>query len=111
MFNIFLSINPSIAFLWAILADALYYLRISETDRAFDSIIKEVEEEMEEDDIAISVAFMEDKAYWVVNNTFYQADIVNGEIDKESSRPVDASNMSYRDMTKMLFILDHLNEG
>lgn len=112
MLYILLSINPSIAFLWSVLVEAIYYLRVSELDKTFDSIIRDVEEELEEDEeVSISVAFIDDKAYWVLDNTFYQADIIDGEVDKESSRPVDVSNMSYKDMSKMLFILDHLNEG
>ena len=93
-------------------------MRTSELDRTFDTIIRDVEEEIEEEmeeemgeDVGISVAFMDDKAYWVLDNTFYQADIIDGVIDKESSKPVDAYNMSFGDMNKMLFILDHLNEG
>lgn len=111
MLHILLSINPSIGFLWSILMEAFYYMRTSEVDRTFDSIIRDVEEEIEDSEVAISVAFFDDKAYWVLDNTFYQADIIDGHIDKESSRPVNAFDMSYRDMTKMLFILDNLNEG
>jgi hypothetical protein len=82
-------------------------------DRVFDSIVREVEEEMEEDENnAVSVAIIEDKAYWVVDNMFYQADLtMDGEIDRSSSRPVDAFDMSNKDITKMLFILDNLAEG
>lgn len=113
--HILLSINPSIAFLWAVVSEAIYYVRSSELDRTFATIIREVEEEMEEDveedSMGINVAFVDDKAYWVLDNTFYQADIIDGEIDRESSRPIDTSSMSYRDMGKMLFILDHLKEG
>jgi pectate lyase len=110
---ILLSINPSIAFLWAVILETVYYMRTNELDRTFDSIIRDVEEELEDemDGDGISVAFVDDKAYWVLDNTFYQADIIDGVIDKETSRPIDASNMSYGDMNKMLFILDHLNEG
>lgn len=86
-------------------------MKESELDRAFDSIVRDVEEEMEEDEERISVAIIEDKAYWVVDNTFYEADIIDGEIDKTSSKPVNAFEMSYRDMNKMLFILDNLTEG
>ena len=86
-------------------------MKTSEVDKTFDSIIRDVEEEMEEEDRPISVAFIEDKAYWVLDNTFYQADIIDGEIDKESSRPINAFEMSYRDLNKMLFILDNLEEG
>ena len=66
---------------------------------------------MEEEDQPISVAYVEDKAYWVFNNTFYQADIIDGEIDKESSQPIDPFQMSSKDIMKMLFILDNLTEG
>ena len=64
-----------------------------------------------EDDEEINVAVVENKAYWVIQNIFYQADIVNGEIDKTSSKPIDAFDMSNGDIRKMLFILDHLAEG
>lgn len=82
-------------------------------DQAFDSIVREVEEEIKEDeDNAVSVAIVEEKAYWVVDNIFYQADLtMDGEIDRSSSRPVNTFEMSNRDITKMLFILDNLAEG
>ena len=113
MLYFLLSVNPSIGFLWAILSDAISYVRTSELDRTFDNIIRDVEEEMEEDDDEqpISVAYLEDKAYWVINNTFYQADIIDGQIDRESSRPIDPFQMSSKDVMKMLFILDNLTEG
>lgn len=113
MFYFMFAVNPSIAFLWAVLSEALSYVRMSKTDREFDSIIQDVEEEMEEkdDDEAVSVAYVEDTAYWVINNTFYQADIVDGYIDRSSSRPVDVFKMSNKELLKMLFILDNLTEG
>ena len=113
MFSIILfTIFPSFAFLWNQFFDLIYYLKVDELDKAFNSIIKDVEEEVEEDtDEYVSVAVVEDKAYWVVNNTFYVAEIVDGEIDKSSSRPVNAFEMSGTDIKKMLFILDNLTEG
>jgi len=87
-----------------------YFARISKLDKSFEGIVKELEDEMEDDDF-VSVAVIQDKAYWVVDNMFYQADVIDGEIDKTSSRPINAFDMSYRDVTKMLFILDNLREG
>lgn len=86
-------------------------MRESSLDKHFNEIIREVEEEVEYEDEFVSVAVIEDKAYWVVDNIFYQADIVDGEIDKTSSRPVDAFKMSSKEINKMLFILDNLSEG
>lgn len=112
MFSIILfTIFPSFAFLWNQIFDFIYFFKVDELDKAFNSIIKDVEEEVEEDDEYVSVAVVEDKAYWVVNNTFYVAEIVDGEIDKSSSRPVNAFEMSGTDVKKMLFILDNLAEG
>lgn len=114
MFYFLFSTNPSLAFLWAVLVDALHYVMMSKTDREFDYIIQDVEEEMqdeEDEDDAISVAYVEDTAYWVFNNTFYQADIIDGYVDKSSSRPVDTFKMSNKELLKMLFILDNLTEG
>jgi len=111
--HILFSFNPSIGFLWSVISNAYYYMREDKLDRVFDSIVREVEEEMEDnEDRPVSVAIIEDKAYWVVDNMFYQADLtMDGEIDKSSSRPIDAFEMSSRDVTKMLFILDNLSEG
>ncbi len=101
MLHFLLSTNPSFGFLWEVLYNAILYFRSSELDRTFDSIIRDVEEEMED----------EDKAYWVIDNTFYQADIVDGQVDRTTSRPIDPFKMSSKDIMKMLFILDNLTEG
>jgi len=105
------SINPSFSFLWSILLEAFYLIRESELDKHFSEIIRDAEEEMEDDEDFISVAVVEDKAYWVINNMFYQADIIDGEVDKTSSRPVDAFDISSKEINKMLSILDNLSEG
>jgi hypothetical protein len=111
--HILFSFNPSIGFLWSVVSNAYYYMREDKLDRVFNSIVREVEEEVEDDgDRPVSVAIIEDKAYWVVDNMFYQADLtIDGDIDKSSSRPIDAFQMSSKDITKMLFILDNLSEG
>lgn len=59
----------------------------------------------------VKVIFIEGKAYWVSNNIFYCADAVGGNVDLDSTEPVDTSNMSKRDIDKMLFILDNLKNG
>ena len=86
-------------------------MKESELDKHFAEIIRDAEENMQEEDEFVSVAVVEDKAYWVINNMFYQADIIDGEVDKTSSRPVDAFQMSSKEINKMLYILDNLSEG
>lgn len=111
IFNQIFLINPSFAFLWSFLSNLFYYYREDKLDRTFDTIIREALEEMDQEEQAINVAVVEDKAYWVIENAFYQADVINGVIDKSTSQPINAFDMSRGDITKMLFILDHLEEG
>jgi len=58
----------------------------------------------------LKVAIVEDKAYWVVNNMFYEADVVDEEIVKEEARPVNAFDMNVRDVNKMMTILDSIED-
>ena len=112
MFYFIFSTNPSIPLLWAAAANVIEYMRISKVDKEFDTIMEDAEEfDMPKEEEPISVAYLEDTAYWVLDNTFYQADIVDGYVDKESSRPVDVFEMSNGDLLKMLYILDNLTEG
>lgn len=62
-------------------------------------------------DNTVKVMIVEDNAYWVHNNMFYVADAFDGSVDSETVRPIDTSNMSKRDIDKMLFILDSLRDG
>ena len=64
----------------------------------------------EEDERYLKVAIVEDKAYWVVNNTLYEADVVGEEIMKEEARPVDAFDMDFKEVTKMMTILDNIQD-
>jgi hypothetical protein len=60
---------------------------------------------------SIRVIFIEDKAYWVSNNIFYCADASGNNVNIDTTEPVDTTNMSKRDIDKMLFILDNLKNG
>lgn len=59
----------------------------------------------------IKVIFIENKAYWVSNNIFYCADAFGGNVDIDTTQPIDTTNMSKKDIDKMLFILDNLKNG
>lgn len=63
------------------------------------------------DESTIKVLVVEDQAYWVASNTFYVANVESGEPVPDSAKPVDTTNMSKKDVEKMLFILDNLRSG
>jgi hypothetical protein len=60
---------------------------------------------------SVKVIFIEGKAYWVSNNIFYCAEAIGGNVNIDTTEPVDTNNMSKRDIDKMLFILDNLKNG
>ncbi len=53
---------------------------------------------------------MDDQAYWIKDNTFYTADMVQGTVDKETTRIVDTMTMNKVQLDKMIFIIDRLRE-
>jgi hypothetical protein len=59
----------------------------------------------------VKVIITEDKAYWIMNNNFYSANVVEGSIDKDSTSVVDTFSLDQEELDKMLFILDQLKNG
>lgn len=89
---------------------------IHNTFKKYHDIKKETEKKESQlsnrvDNNSINVVILEDKAYWVTNNIFYNADFVNGKVSTETIKPIDTSNLSKLEVDKMLFILDKLGDG
>jgi hypothetical protein len=59
----------------------------------------------------INVLLVEDNAYWITDNTFYVADIIDGVVDQESTKVVDIMGMDAVELDKMSFIVSKLTEG
>lgn len=57
----------------------------------------------------IKVAIIKDKAYFVHENTFYTAKLIDGEVDRSSASPINAFDISKKEMQKLLSILDNMN--
>ena len=56
----------------------------------------------------IRVAIVNEKAYFVHENTFYTAALINGEVDRSSASPINAFDMSKKEMNMLLSILDNM---
>lgn len=68
------------------------------------------DEFMEENGEIVKVAMYEDKAYWVHENIFYQADLVR-EPDFSTAKPIDTMSLSPRQLDELLVILDELEDS
>lgn len=59
----------------------------------------------------MKIMVVKDKAYWIKDNRFMVANIIDGEIDKSNSEEVDTMNMDKVELDEMLFIVEKLREG
>lgn len=65
-------------------------------------------ERMDEENMEIvRVAVYDEKAYWVYDNVFYEADTTR-EPDFETARPIDTTTMPSKKMEELFAILDEL---
>jgi hypothetical protein len=59
----------------------------------------------------LEVLIIKNKAYWLYNNTLYEAEIhESGEILTDEAKPVDVINMQKKDLNKIIEIVDYFNE-
>ena len=72
-------------------------------------IVSQLQKHLEQN--SIRIVLIDNKAYWVNNNIFYSAELVNNIPDFPNAEPVDTINMSKTDLDKMILILDNLREG
>jgi hypothetical protein len=59
----------------------------------------------------IRVIIFDNNAYWIKDNIFYKAPLVDQLINKEAAEQVDTIHMDKVQLDKMLFIMDRLREG
>jgi len=58
----------------------------------------------------LRVVITEGKAYWILDNVFYTAELNHGIVDKETTKEVDTMTMNKVQLDKMIFIIDRLRE-
>lgn len=58
----------------------------------------------------MKVMVVSNKAYWIKENKFYVADVVEGEVKKETAKEVDTMSMDRVELNEMLFIVEKLRE-
>ena len=59
----------------------------------------------------IRVVIHDNTAYWMQNNQFLSANVVDGMVDQETAKPVDTMSMSEVELDKISFIVEKLTEG
>ncbi len=57
------------------------------------------------------VVYFNNVAYWIKDNAFYQANLVDGLVDESTTKVVDIMAMDKVELDKMIFIVQALTEG
>jgi hypothetical protein len=63
------------------------------------------------DAMYVRVMIVEKQAYWIKENKLFVADMVDGTVDKETTREVDTMSMSKVQLEKTMFVVEKLTEG
>ena len=87
---------------------------IYEMIRPFKGLIAPPEEETSKQssnyikNVYMRIMVVKNKAYWIKDNKFLIADVVNGEVDKDNAKEVDTMGMDKVELDEMLFIVESL---
>lgn len=54
------------------------------------------------------VVISENSAYWIKDNNLFTAKVVDGDVDSETSHPVNTMNMTNLELTKIMMIVETL---
>jgi hypothetical protein len=60
--------------------------------------------------IYMRIIIVKNKAYWIKDNMFYVANVVDGEVEKQSAQEVDTMSMSKVELEEIMFIVEKLRE-
>jgi len=63
------------------------------------------------DSINLRILILEEQAYWIKNNSVFVAEVINGEIEKDTAKEVDTMAMDKVQLNKLMFIVEKLKEG
>ena len=94
-----------------IISQAMLQYRFSEANKYSRKFNKKSQSKNHEKETNVRVIIVDGQAYWVKDNIFYNAPLINDMVDKDSAQKVDTSSMDKVQLDQMLFILDKLREG
>jgi heptaprenylglyceryl phosphate synthase len=63
------------------------------------------------DNVFFRVIIVGKNAYWIKDNVFYEADVLDGDVDRKTARQVDTMAMDKVQLNKMMSIVERLTEG
>lgn len=81
------------------------FIIVSKEEKVIKTQTSEYEKKMN-----IPVVLVDQQAYWIINNTLFVADEIDGLINKDSTRTVDTMSMDKIQLEKTMLIVEALTE-
>lgn len=94
-----------------IISQSMLLYRYTNGKKYSRKIISKTQSKNHYDKTNVKVIIVDSHAYWIKDNIFYKAPLVNELIDKTLAEQVDTIHMDRVQLDKMLFIMDKLREG
>lgn len=93
------------------MTQSMIHNQYSKQRKYIEKINRKSQSKIRQEKENVRVIIVENEAYWIKDNGFYTAPMVDNLISKDSAIQVDTSTMDKVQLDKMLFILDKLREG
>jgi predicted ribosome-associated RNA-binding protein Tma20 len=93
------------------MTQSMIHNQYSKQRKYIEKINKKSQSKIRQEKENVKVIIVENTAYWIKDNAFYTAPMVDNLINKDYAIQVDTSSMDKVQLDKMLFILDKLREG
>jgi hypothetical protein len=93
------------------MTQSMIHNQYSKQRKYIEKINRKSQSKIRQEKENVRVIIVENEAYWIKDNGFYTAPMVDNLISKDSAIQVDTSTMDKVQLDKMLFIMDKLREG
>jgi len=93
------------------MTQSMIHNQYSKQRKYIEKINRKSQSKIRQEKENVRVIIVENEAYWIKDNGFYTAPMVDNLISKDSAIQVDTSTMDKVQLDKMLFIMDRLREG
>lgn len=63
------------------------------------------------DKTTLKIYVLENQAYWIAEGGLHTAKVIDGSLDRNSTKKVDTMGMDEVELKRIIYVIDQLNEG
>lgn len=96
---------------WVLTTIALLFIMVknSNIDHNHNENDNDYDDDLYDEKETVRVAVYDEKAYWVYDNVFYQAEVTR-EPDFSTAEPIDTMSLNQKELNELMTILDELQQ-